>query len=368
MEEVDNLPYKEQMALSPQMGQYFGSYTTKLPKAPPQGPKPSHKQLENMAREYAPAEVAAKAAARNLGIRVEPFRVNAQPSSTQEYYDLALESLHAIPRHMQQTLRYENTHIRYEPRGRRITVNTNSVEGDPGSYYERKVRGRSTQSLHQRPLGVFVERKAATQNAQSQALSDAPAAEDARKQQLAQVGSPCITITTGDCNGASVGVGGASIISAIKEGGQAYVDKLEAELADAQSTAATAKKVIDTLHDPGAQLIPAGFANSDEEAPQFARRPAVIWNSPTAIRPPYPERFEGVVPPPHPAVLQGVPYPVVVPGNPYSTIYGQFVNYGPMKRWAGVCVRVCVCVSVCARARVYVCMYACMYVYTYIYI
>jgi len=45
-------------------------------------------------------------------------------------------------------------------------------------------------------------------------------------------------------------------------------------------------------------------------------------------------RFEGVVPPKHPTVLQGIPYQAVVPGNPYNTIYGQFVNYGPMKRWA----------------------------------
>jgi len=49
-----------------------------------------------------PAEIAAKAAARNLGVRVEPFETDEQPSSTQEYYDLALKSLHAIPRHMQQ--------------------------------------------------------------------------------------------------------------------------------------------------------------------------------------------------------------------------------------------------------------------------
>ena len=48
VQEVDNLPYSEQMALAPQMGKYFGDYTTKAPKAspaalPPAGP--SHEEL-----------------------------------------------------------------------------------------------------------------------------------------------------------------------------------------------------------------------------------------------------------------------------------------------------------------------------------
>ena len=43
------------------------------------------------------------------------------------------------------------------------------------------------------------------------------------------------------------------------------MDELEAQLAAAQHTAVTAKKVIETLHNPDAQLIPAGFASSDEE-------------------------------------------------------------------------------------------------------
>ena len=29
-----------------------------------------------------------------------------------------------------------------------------------------------------------------------------------------------------------------------------------------------------------------------------------------------------------------MPYAGVARGNPYNTIYGQFVNYGPMQRWA----------------------------------
>ena len=33
VEEVDNLPHAEQMTLAPQMGQYFGAYTSKLPAA-----------------------------------------------------------------------------------------------------------------------------------------------------------------------------------------------------------------------------------------------------------------------------------------------------------------------------------------------
>ena len=52
--------------------------------------------------------------------------------------------------------------------------------------------------------------------------------------------------------------GGASVLSAIKAGGQAYVDKLEAQLAEASATEAKAKKVMKVLHNPGAQLIPAG--------------------------------------------------------------------------------------------------------------
>jgi hypothetical protein len=313
VEEVDNLPYKTQMALAPQMGKYFGDYTTKAPKAAPAPPAgPTQEQLEQQAREFVPAEIAAKAAARNLGVRVEPFTTEDQPSSTEEYYDLALKSLGAIPRHMEQTLQQEHVQVRYEPRGRRTSVNVmrGSVRGNPGSFYEREVRGRPTQQLH---YGVMVKR--AVTPAHTQSLASARATT-VRKQQLAELG--------GDSG---------SVISAIKAGGQAYVDKLEAELSEAQTTAATAKKVIETLHDPGAQLIPAGYASSDEEAPSFARRRAVVWNSPTAPDH-FPVHFRGVVPPPHPAVLQGVPYHPLVPGNPYNTIYGQFVNYGPMKRWA----------------------------------
>ncbi len=332
VQEVDNLPYKEQMALAPQMGRYFGSYTTKLPKAPPPPPPagPSHEELEQQAREFAPAEVAAKAAARNSGVRVEPFVTpGAQPSSTQEYYDLALQSLHVIPRNIRQTLQQERVQVRYDPHSRQTSVDVTrgSVNGDPGSYYERKVRGRPVQALHaraqQRPrYGVLVQRAAIPAHAQS--LAAVPGGKGVRKQQLAEMGDA-------DAHEPS--------ISAIKAGGQAYVDELEAQLADAQHTAATAKKVIETLHNPGAQLIPAGYATSDAETPSFARRRAVVWNSPTA-RSPYPVRFHGVVPPPHPAVLQGVPYQAAVPGNPYNTIYGNFVNYGPMKRWAAeVCMR-----------------------------
>jgi len=63
------------------------------------------------------------------------------------------------------------------------------------------------------------------------------------------------------------------------------VDQLEAQLADAQSTAAKAKTVIDTLHNPDAHIIPAGYASSDAETPSFAKRRAVVWNSPIAHEP-----------------------------------------------------------------------------------
>jgi hypothetical protein len=264
VQEVDNLPYKEQMALAPQMGRYFGSYTTKLPKAPPPPPPagPTHEELERQAREFVPAEVAAKAAARNLGVRVEPFETpGAQPSSTEEYYDLALQSLHAIPRHIQQTLQQEQqrVQVRYDPHSRHTSVDVTrgSVMGDPGSFYERKVRGLPIQSLHAKPpppqqqqrprYGVLVQRAAIPAHAQS--LASAAGGTGVRKQQLAEVGGDASMPT----------------ISEIKEGGQAYVDELEAQLAAAQHTAVTAKKVIETLHNPDAQLIPAGFASSDEE-------------------------------------------------------------------------------------------------------
>ena len=204
VQEVDNLPYKEQMALAPQMGRYFGSYTTTLPRAPPPPPPagPSHEELEQQAREFAPAEVAAKAAARNSGVRVEPFETpGAQPSSTQEYYDLALQSLHAIPRHIQQTLQQERVQVRYDPHRQQTSVDVTrgSVKGNPGSYYERKVRGRSVQTLHaraQRPrYGVLVQR----------AAIPAPGGKGVRKQQLAEMGDA-------DAQEPS--------ISAIKAGGQ----------------------------------------------------------------------------------------------------------------------------------------------------
>jgi hypothetical protein len=221
VEEVDNLPYKEQMALAPQMGRYFGSYTTKSEKPPPPPPPagPSREQLEQQAREFVPAEVAAKAAARNLGVRVQPFVTREQPSSTEEYYDLALQSLHAIPRHMEQAM--QRVKVSFKPHGRRtVEISHGSVTGDPPRYYERLVRGRPLQTLrrnYSRPqrsgappqrYGVMVQRPQ---------VMPAPAAGGARKQQLAELGG-----------------GGGSMISAIKRGGQAYVDELEAQLTDAQ--------------------------------------------------------------------------------------------------------------------------------------
>ena len=241
MQEVDNLPYGEQMALAPQMGRYFGSYTTKLPPAPPPPPPagPSQEELAQQAREFVPGEVAAKAAARNLGVRVEPFVTREQPSNTEEYYDLALKSLHAIPRRMEQAM--ARVKVQFKPHGRRtVDVSHGSVREDPPRYYERKVRGRPVQ--WRRPpqpqrYGVMVQRRP---YAPAPAGQLAAHAHGARQQQLAELGA-----------------GGGSVISAIKRGGQAYVDQLEAQLADAQSTAATAKKVIETLHKPGAQVLTA---------------------------------------------------------------------------------------------------------------
>ena len=113
MQEVDNLPYKELMSFAPQMGKFVGDYTTKAPKAAPQAaaPPPGPSQ-EELAREFMPAEIAAKAAARNQGVRVVPFQTNKQPSSTQQYHHLALKSLRAIPRHMEETLKQERVQIR----------------------------------------------------------------------------------------------------------------------------------------------------------------------------------------------------------------------------------------------------------------
>jgi len=72
------------------------------------------------------------------------------------------------------------------------------------------------------------------------------------------------------------------------------VDQLEAQLADAQSTAAKAKTVIDTLHNPGAQIIPAGYATSAAQTPSFAKRRAVVWNSPIAHEP-FPGKISDIV-------------------------------------------------------------------------
>jgi len=82
-----------------------------------------------------------------------------------------------------------------------------SVQGDPGSYYERQVRGRQMQRLRalpERPLGIMV-RRAALQ-AQTQSLAAEPATMNVRKQQLADLGS-----------------GSGSVISAIKAGGQVHM-------------------------------------------------------------------------------------------------------------------------------------------------
>ena len=243
VEEVDNLPHAEQMTLAPQMGQYFGAYTSKLPAAarpPPLLPaRPTSAELEQQAREFVPAEVAAKAAARNLGVRVAPFR--APLSSTEEYYDWALQSLHAIPRGMGGTLQSsaQRVQVRYHPRGPGPNVRVvpapqasrdyeSSAEG--GSYGP----GARGQRL-QRPMRAHASR--VPTRGRTKKLGVVPA----RQQQLL-----------------ASRAGGASVLSAIKAGGQAYVDKLEAQLAEASATEAKAKKVMKVLHNPGAQLIPAG--------------------------------------------------------------------------------------------------------------
>ena len=242
VEEVDNLPHAEQMTLAPQMGQYLGAYTSKLPAARPPRllpARPTSAELEQQAREFVPAEVAAQAAARNLGVRVAPFR--APLSSTEEYYDWALQSLHAIPRGMGGTLQSsaQRVQVRYHPRGPGPNVRVvpapqasrdyeSSAEG--GSYGP----GARGQRL-QRPMRAHASR--VPTRGRTKKLAVVPA----RQQQLL-----------------ASRAGGASVLSAIKAGGQAYVDKLEAQLAEASATEAKAKMVMKVLHNPGAQLIPAG--------------------------------------------------------------------------------------------------------------
>jgi hypothetical protein len=165
VQEVDNLPYATQIALAPQMGRYFGAYTTSLPKRkPPQPAGPTLAQLQQQAREFAPAEVAAKAAARNLGVRVEPFRAEREPSSAEEYYDLALKSLHAIPRRVQHALQRERVRITYTPRSKhtRIDLLRSTQAGNPATMHEhRAAQQRQLHATLQRPrLGVYTSQQA----------------------------------------------------------------------------------------------------------------------------------------------------------------------------------------------------------------